>query len=77
MAQDFQPAGSAANLTDAGCQVGPNQMITVGPEQVITLSRLVKTMSPLLKKGRTVRSRGDHHQVIDHNEPVVRARTSD
>jgi hypothetical protein len=38
MAQDFQPAGSAANLTDAGCQVGPNQMITVGPEQVITLS---------------------------------------
>jgi len=38
MAQDFQPAGSAANLTDAGCQVGPNQMITVGPEQVITLT---------------------------------------
>jgi hypothetical protein len=37
MAQDFQPAGLAANLTDAGCQVGPNQMIKVGPEQVITL----------------------------------------
>ena len=40
MAQDFQPAGSTANLTDAGCQVGPNQVITVGPEQVITLSTL-------------------------------------
>jgi len=37
MAQDFQPAGLAANLTDAGSQVGPNQVITVGPEQVITL----------------------------------------
>jgi hypothetical protein len=37
MAQDFQPAGLVANLTDAGCQVGPNQMIKVGPEQVITL----------------------------------------
>ena len=37
MAQDFQPVGLTANLTDAGCQVGPNQMITVGPEQVITL----------------------------------------
>jgi hypothetical protein len=39
MAQDFQPAGLAANLTDAGSQVGPNQVITVGPEQVITLKR--------------------------------------
>jgi hypothetical protein len=38
MAQDFQPAGLAANLTDAGSQVGPNQVITVGPEQVITLT---------------------------------------
>ena len=37
MAQDFQPAGLATNLTDAGSQVGPNQVITVGPEQVITL----------------------------------------
>ena len=41
MAQDFQPAGLAASLTDAGCQVGPNQVITVGPEQVITLTQAV------------------------------------
>ncbi len=37
--QGFQSAALAANLTDAGRQVGPNQMITVGPDQVITLKR--------------------------------------
>jgi putative transposase len=38
MALDFQPATSVAYSTNAGHQAGPNWMLKVGPNQVITLN---------------------------------------
>lgn len=37
MALDFQPATLVAYSTNAGLQSGPNRMLKVGPNQVITL----------------------------------------
>jgi hypothetical protein len=39
MALDFQPATLVAYFTNAGHQSGPNWMLKVGPNQVITLNR--------------------------------------
>ena len=55
--QDFQPAELTANLTDAGYQVGLNQMITVGPKQIITL-RVEAKIECVRERGSSFQSPG-------------------